>query len=159
MARSTVLPSCTPSLCSEQGEAALPNQAFGFSLQQKAFALALMELPRGQVRQSWADRIGALGPCWCPVQPTKAFRTLERRMFFAARASCRHKLAVYSTGLWADLTLRLCWWQMRTRLWDAPSPCTLGRSWEGPGEQQHSTVAPGQPCALRAVALGEVQCE
>lgn len=48
MAQSTVLPSCTPSLCSEQDEAAFPSQAFGFSLQQKTFALALMELPHGQ---------------------------------------------------------------------------------------------------------------
>lgn len=163
MARSTVLPSCTPSLCSEQDEAALPSQAFGFSLQQKDFALPLMELPHGQVRQSWADRIRALGLCWYPAQPTEAFRTLQRQMFFAARGSSRHKPAVFSTGrwagLWGDLTLRLCWWQMRTLLWDAPSPCTPGRSWEGPGEQQHSTVALGQPCPHHAVALGEVQCE
>lgn len=88
--------------------------------------------PMGKVRQSWADRIRALGPCWRPVQPTKAFRTLQKLMISVAQGSPCDKLAVFSTeqwaGLWGDLTLRLCWWQMRTPFWDAPGPCTPGRS-------------------------------
>lgn len=88
--------------------------------------------PMGKVRQSWADRIRALGPCWRPVQPTKAFRTLQKLMISVAQGSPCDKPAVFSTeqwaGLWGDLTLRLCWWQMRTPFWDAPGPCTPGRS-------------------------------